>query len=233
MSGPTNILWYSSVAVQFLFCLHLLWSRLARKHPIFTLYLACSVLRSLGAMRFRPYPDGALPISYTYFWLWTEPVLLLLQIAVALEVHAKLWQDHQNIVKAARPLMLIALFAALALAALPLRAELQRFGAIRLQTAMHFEFLIKRYLSTVLAAFLTLSALAFVWKVRKNVASTLFRHEGMLAIYFAIYAVAYLTVNMGWVRPVLMNNYMLSALTVCLVVWLSIFPPRREITVQA
>src|SRR5579863_6491536 len=113
MSGPTNILWYSSVATQFLFCLHLVWTRLARKHPLFTLYLGCAVLRSLIAMRFTVMAGGALPRSYTYFWLWTEPVLLLLQIGVALEVHASLWKDHVSIVKVARPLLLVSLLAAL------------------------------------------------------------------------------------------------------------------------
>ncbi len=36
-----------------------------------------------------------LPLSYTYFWLWSEPIWLLLQIAVALEVHTKMWKDHR------------------------------------------------------------------------------------------------------------------------------------------
>ena len=84
MSGPINLFWYSSVAVQLLFCIHLVWTRLARNYPIFTLYLGCSVVGSLAAMFFMRGAMGALlPLSYTYFWLWTEPVLLLLQIAVA------------------------------------------------------------------------------------------------------------------------------------------------------
>ena len=87
MSEPTNIFWYSSVAVQFFFCVHLLWTRLAKNHPIFTLYLGAAVLRSLVAIKYTVAANGALPLSYTYFWLWSEPVLLLLQIAVALEVH--------------------------------------------------------------------------------------------------------------------------------------------------
>ena len=229
MSGPTNILWYSSVATQFLFCLHLVWTRLARKHPLFTLYLGCSVLRSLAAMRFTVMAGGALPRSYTYFWLWTEPVLLLLQIGVALEVHAGLWKDRVSIVKVARPLLLVSLLAALLFASLPVGAELRRFSGVQLQAVMQFEFLAKRYVSTVLATFLVLSAVLFLLVVRTSLKNILLRHETMLAAYFTIYAVCYLIMNMGK-RPILVNNYMLSALTLCLVIWISLFRPRPDLT---
>jgi hypothetical protein len=228
MTGPTNILWYSSVAVQFLFCAHLLWTRLFRKHPIFTLYLGCAVLRSLGAVHFTVYASGALPLSYTYFWLWTEPVLLLLQIGVAFEVHASLWKDYRTIARSARPLLVFSLLTAVVFAALPVSAELRGIGAVRLQTIMHFEFLAKRYISTVLAFFLVLSALLFLLVIRSSLKSSLFRHENMLAVYFGIYAVAYLAVNIGWKRAILVNNYMLSALTLCLIVWISVFKPNQD-----
>src|ERR1700720_3994331 len=106
MSGPLNLFWYSSVAVQLLFCIHLVWTRLAKNYPIFTLYLGCSVVGSLAAVFFMRGAMGArLPLSYTYFWLWTEPVLLLLQIAVTLEVHSGLWKQYASIVKPARPVL--------------------------------------------------------------------------------------------------------------------------------
>jgi hypothetical protein len=225
MTGPTNILWYSSVAVQCLFCLHLLWTRLAKRHPVFTLYLGCSVLRSLGAMHFTVFKGGALPVSYTYFWLWTEPVLLLLQIAVALEVHAALWKDYRAIARPARPLLLFSLLTALVFAALPVTVELRRFSTVRLQAILQFEFLAKRYLSTVLAMFLVLSALLFLIVVRNSLKINLLRHETMLAGYFAIYAVSYFIADMGWGRKTQVNNYMLSALTLCLLLWIGIFRP--------
>ncbi|MBZ5608677.1 MAG: hypothetical protein LAP38_10490 [Acidobacteriia bacterium] len=229
MTGPTNILWYCSVGVQSLFCLHLLWTRLARNHPIFTLYLGSAVLRSLGAMHYTVLADGALPISYTYFWLWTEPVLLLLQVGVALEVHTGLWKDYRAIARPARPLLLFSLLTALLFAALPLSVELRRFSTVRLQAIMQFEFLAKRYLSTVLAIFLVLSALLFFVVVRNSLKSSLLRHETMLAGYFAIYAVSYFIANMGWGRKTQVNNYMLSALTLCLVLWISVFKPAHQL----
>jgi hypothetical protein len=229
MSGPINLFWYSSVAVQLLFCIHLLWTRLAKNYPIFTLYLGCSVLGSLLAMFFMRGASGArLPLSYTYFWLWTEPILLLLQIAVALEVHARLWAKHASMVRPAQPLLFFSLLSALVFAAIPLKAELSRFSTIRLQAIMQFEFLAKRYLSTVLAIFLILSAILFVIVIHNSARSSLFRHEGMLAAYFGIYAIAFFSINMGWAMASIVNNYLASALTLCFVIWMSVFKPREE-----
>jgi hypothetical protein len=218
MSGPLNLFWYSSVAVQLLFCIHLVWTRLAKNYPIFTLYLGCSVVGSLAAVFFMRGAEGArLPLSYTYFWLWTEPVLLLLQIAVALEVHARMWTEHSSLV---RP----------AFAAIPLKAELSRFSAIRLQAIMQFEFLAKRYISSVLALFLVFSAALYLIAIHNSLKSSLFRHESMLAAYFGIYATAYFSINMGWAMPTLVNNCLASALTLCFVIWMSVFKPREELS---
>jgi hypothetical protein len=229
MSEPTNILWYSAVAIKLLFCVYLVWTRVAKKHRVFTLYLACSVLRSLIAVQFPVMAHGGLPESYTYFWLWTEPALLLLQIGVALEVHAALWKDYQTVARSARPLLLFSLLTALLFAALPVTAELRLDSGIRLEAVMRFEFLATRYLSTVLAVFLVLSALLFLLSVRSSLKSSLFQNESMLAAYFGIYAIAYLIVNTGWKRAIFVNNYMLSALTLCLVIWISVFRPHRDL----
>ena len=229
MSGPINLFWYSSVAVQLLFCIHLLWTRLAKNYPIFTLYLGCSVVGSLVAMFFMRGAQGArLPLSYTYFWLWTEPVLILLQIAVALEVHSRMWTEHSALVRPARPLLYFSLMTALVFAAIPLKAELNRFSTIRLQAVMQFEFLAKRYISSVLSIFLVLSAVLFLIVIHNSLRSSMFRHEGMLAAYFGIYAIAYFSINMGWAKALAVNNYLASALTLCYVVWMSVFKPREE-----
>lgn len=226
MTAPTNVLWYSSVATQALFCAHMFWSRLAKKHPIFTAYLGCSVVLALVAIYFLwGAKDDLLPLSYTYFWLWSEPVLLLLQIAVAFEVHSTLWKQYASIVQPVRPLVLFSVLLAVVAAALPLKTELSRFGTVRLQALMQFEFVAKRYISTVLAIFLVFSALLFLIVIRESLTIRLFRHESMLAVYFGIYAVAFLTINIGWTKAVAVNNYVASALTLCFVAWMSVFKP--------
>jgi len=227
MLDTTNLLWYSEISVEFLFCLYLVWTRLARSYPVFTVFLGCSVLLSLAAMYFmrgavRPH----LPLAYTYFWLWTEPFFLLLQVALALEVHTKMWKDYRAVLRRTCPLLIVALLIALAAAAIPLRSEAARGGASQLVLIVHFGIQATRYISSVLAIFLVLSALLFLATVRDVRANSVFQREGIMAAYFAIYAIAALLIDMGWVRAIFVNGYFLSALTLCFVAWFSVFRPQ-------
>ena len=140
-----------------------------------------------------------------------------------------MWKEYASIVRQARPVLFFLLLTAIVFAAVPVKAELSRFGTIQLQVVLQFEFLAKRYVSTVLALFLGFSALLFLVVIRNSIKSNLLRHESMLAAYFGIYAVCYFTVNMGWAKKTLANNYMLSALTLCLVIWISVFRPGQEL----
>jgi hypothetical protein len=226
MLDTTNVLWYGEIAVELLFCLYLLWTQLARIHPIFTLCLGCSVIRSLAAMYFMRGAVGQrLPLVYTYFWLCSEPIWLLLQIAVAMEVHTKIWKEHASVLRQTRPLLLFALITALVAAAIPLRSEAAHAGSSRMILVMHFGIQATRYTSTVLAIFLALSAILFVVVVGNGLANSEFRHEGLMAAYFAIYAIAAFVIDIGWALADSVNGYFLSALTLCFVAWFSVFKP--------
>jgi putative effector of murein hydrolase LrgA (UPF0299 family) len=227
MLDTTRILWYSTLAVQSLFCLYLIWTQLAKSYPTFTASLGAGVLRSLAAMYFMQGAAGArLPLSYTYFWLWSEPFWLLLQVAVVLEVHAKIWKEHTGILRQMRQLLLFTLVTALVAAGLPLRHEAARAASSQIVLLMHFGIQATRYISSVLAIFLVLSALLFVAVVGNKQSSNVFRHEGMMAAYFAIYATAACLIDIGWVRTTLVNGYFVSAITLCFVAWFSAFQPR-------
>jgi len=229
MSDPTNLFWYCSIAVQLLFCAHLLWTKLAKRHPIFTAYLAYSVLRALVAVQFTVASNGALPKSYTYFWLWSEPILLLLQIAVTLEVHSGIWREQRSNISPARPLLFFSLLTAIVFAAIPMKVELSRISPNQLLAVMQFEFLAKRYISSVLAIFLVLSAVMYLVVSRNSLKSCLLQHESMLAAYLGIYAVSAFAINMGWISTPLVNHYTLSAITICLVIWISVFKPVQQL----
>jgi hypothetical protein len=167
MIDTTNVLWYSSLIVQSLFCVYLVWTRLAKIYPAFAICLTFSVLRALAAMYFMRGAVGArLPLSYTYFWLWSEPFWLFVQLSVALEVHTKMWKEYASVLRQTRPLLMFALLTALVSAGIPVKTELARAGASRLIALMHFEFLVTRYVSSVLAIFLILSAALFLIVVR-------------------------------------------------------------------
>jgi hypothetical protein len=227
MLDTTNLLWYGSIAVELLFCLHLIWTKLARTYPVFTVTVGYAVARDLAAIYFMRGAVGArLPLSYTYFWLWCEPFWLLLQIALAWEVHTKMWNDHRSVLRQTRPLLVFALLMALTAAAVPLRSELARPEASRLITVMHFGITATQYVSSVLAIFLVLSAILFFVVVGNGRTNSVVRQEGMMAAYFAIYALAAFVIERGWALADLVNGYFLSAFTLCFVAWFSVFRPQ-------
>jgi hypothetical protein len=227
MLETTNLLWYSSIAVQVLFCLHLVWTKLARSYPAFTVYLAYSIARDLIGIYFMRGAVGSrLPLSYTYFWLWSEPLLLLLQIALALEVHTKLWKNHRDVLRQTRPLLILVLLMAFTAAAVPLRAEALRPGASRLVLVMHFGIQAMRYTSSVLAIFLVLSAVLYLVVVGNSQKSNIFRHEGIMAAYFSIYATTTFLITAGFLRAIFVNGYFVSAITLCFLAWFSAFKPQ-------
>ena len=227
MFEPTHVLWYGSLGISLLFCINLLWTGLAKRYPVFTVYVACSLLGSIPALYFMAKANGPrLPLAYTYFWLWSEPILLLLQTGVALEIHAALWKDEASIARSLRPLLFFSLLTAIVFAATPIRSELLRSGMFRLEMVMQFEFVAKRYISTVLAIFLGLSALLYLVAIRNSLRSVLLRHESMLAVSFGIYAVAYFVANMGWSSRSSVNQYMAAAFTLCFVLWISVARPQ-------
>jgi len=225
MIDTTNVVWYSEITVQLLFCAYLVWTQLARTYPTFTVCVGCDVLRSLAAIYFMRGAVGArLPLSYTYFWLWSEPFWLLLQIAVALEVHKRIWKEHPSILKQTRLVLLFALLAALVAAGIPLRSEASRAGASQLILVMHFGIQATRYISSVLTVFLVISAALFLVVVGNVRMINVFQHEGLMAAYFAVYAIAAFLIDVG-VDAGLVNGYFLSALTLCFVAWFSVFKP--------
>ena len=227
MLDTTNLLWYSSIAVELLFCLHLIWSKLAGTYPVFTVTLGYAVARDLAAIYFMRGAEGAkLPLSYTYFWLWCEPLWLLLQIALAWEVHSKMWNDHRDVLRRTRPLLVFALLMALTAAAIPVRAEALHGVASRLILVMHFGIQSTRYISSVLAVFLVLSAVLYFVVVGNGETGNVVRREGIMAAYFAIYAISAFAIDAGWTRAIFVNGYFVSAITLCIVAWFGVFKPQ-------
>jgi hypothetical protein len=227
MLQTTNLLWYAEITVELLFCLHLIWTRLAKTYPIFTTCLGYSVLRSLAAIYFMRGAIGPrLPLRYTYFWLCDAPIWLLLQMAVAWEVHRIMWKNHRDVLRQTRPLLVFVLLMALTAAAIPIRAEAIHAHSSQLMLVMHFGIQATRYISSVLAIFLVLSAILFLVVVGHGGTYSVVRHEGIMAAYFAIYAISAFVIDTGWALADMVNGYFLSALTLCFVAWFSAFKPQ-------
>src|SRR5271156_2171500 len=96
MLDTTNLLWYGSIAVELLFCLHLIWTKLARTYPVFTVTLGYAVARDLAAIYFMRGAIGPkLPLLH---------VLLALVRAVlaAASDCARVGSAHKNVERPSR-----------------------------------------------------------------------------------------------------------------------------------
>lgn len=226
MVETTNLLWYGSIAVEFLFCLHLVWAKIAQRYPIFTVSLGYSVLRSLAAIYFMRGAIGPrLPLRYTYFWLSDAPFWLILQAAMAWEVHKRMWEGHRDVLRQTRPLLVFALLMAITAAAIPIRAEAMHGHSSQLMLVMHFGIQATRYISSVLAIFLVLSAILFLVVVGNGGTYSVVRHEGIMAAYFAIYAISAFVIDTGWALADFVNGYFVAAITLCWLAWFGVFKP--------
>jgi hypothetical protein len=136
-----------------------------------------------------------------------------------------MWKDHLNVLRQTRPLLVFALLTAITSAAIPVRAEALHGASSRLILVMHFSIQSTRYISSVLAIFLVLSAVLYLIVVGNGKTSNVFRHEGMTAAYFAIYAIAAFAIGTGWALAELVNGYFIAAITLCWLAWFSVFKP--------
>ena len=157
-------------------------------------------------------------------WLLLHILLLLLQIAVAVEIHGAVSGNYPQFARGARRLLYAGVAMALVAAAAPLRFETARIEGLPVQAAVQVVILAKRYISTVLAVFLVLSALVFSLLYGRQPDSILNRHRVITVAYFAAYALACLVANLEYARSNrFVNTYLLPAAGACLLCWLFSF----------
>lgn len=230
MFSVTRALWYASLIVQGALIARLFWTRLSATYPFFTTYLIAAMTRSVFASVYQTGRNGALPLDYTYFWMATEPISLLLQAAVTWEIHIQLTAAEPRNGAVGRRVLLLALLAAIIVAALPFKAELSRIGGASLQVQLEIMFLIKRYVSTVLAIFLVAAAFkaAVVPRVPKR--PRIGWQAWVMAMYCAVYAGACLFANLwNGALTLTVNAVMIPAITICFLIWLWFLKPVRSI----
>lgn len=82
MRDLQQIAWWLSASSQVLAAISLLRWRLWRAHGLLFAFLLCGVARSAALLPLNPGRD---PL-YTWIWLYTEPLLMLVQAAMAAEI---------------------------------------------------------------------------------------------------------------------------------------------------
>ena len=221
----TEFIWYGSIGVQAALIARLMSAGLSREFPFFTSYLVISLTRTvLSAVAYPPASNGALPLAYTYFWLWTEPISLVLQTAVALEVHGAISSKEDG--RTARRILYIALAAAALVATAPLGDQSFRHGGITLVSVLQSMMRLKTSISTILAVFLIDRAAAFAIVPGALTRPRMGSHSGVLAMFFGLYAAGSLAVILaGGSLAIIVNSVFVPAITVCLLLWLYLLKP--------
>ncbi len=201
MLDTTNLLWYGSIAVELLFCLYLDLDEARRSYPIFTVCLGCSVARALrrDLLYARRRRARAFLFATLTSGFGLSPSGCSCRSRVALEVHTKMWKEHGEVLRKTRPLLLFALVTALTAAAIPLRSETIHARRLPGWSCDAFRNSATRYISSVLAIFLVLSAILFFVVVGNGEPATCSGTKECMAAYFAIYAIAAFLIDTGWV----------------------------------
>jgi hypothetical protein len=206
-----DYLWWVSAASQGLVLGRMSWLRLLKRYPFFVSFLAAGLIRS-GILLFI----GQGNKKYTYTWVATEPLLLILMLTAAVEglrLTLEAYPGRRNAFTA----LLIA-FAGLAVVFMVLTSGLDFATPGDRWPVLHFMAIARRSLTGSLAVFLLGATCWLTWlpvPERENVRL----HRLLLTVYFGSAAVSQLAINVGLSRPA-MNGAALAASILCYCGWL-------------
>ena len=92
-----HILWYSTIAGEFVLLLRLLFLRMGREYRCFCAYLLVSVLQSIALVIASRSGPGFGRNLYGYTWAFTEPVLIAALIAFTLECYGLVYHHYPGV----------------------------------------------------------------------------------------------------------------------------------------
>ena len=201
-----HALWYASLAAQAVLLGRLQFIRIL---PVFRVYLLIALIRSGFLLAL----SGS---SYTAVWTATEPVLLVLQFAVAVECLRRVRVSYPDIGPLAEIVLWVCSIAAVIACAVSIAPDLHNADWTR--PVLTATALGKRVLSTILAAVL----LAVLWSIhamRSHVPRNTLVHARTLAAFFACIASAYALIYSRVLGRSAAGDVILGGATVCFVVW--------------
>jgi hypothetical protein len=201
-----HALWYASLAAQAVLLGRLQFIRIL---PIFRVYLLIALIRSGLLLALA----GS---SYTAVWTATEPVLLVLQFAVAVECLRRVRASYPDIGPVAEIVLWACSIAAMIACAVSIAPDLHNADWTR--PVLTATAIAKRVLSTILAVLLV----AVLWSIRKiraHVPRNTLAHARILAAYFGANAVPYALRYWGVLGWRAGSDVVLSGVTVCFAVW--------------
>lgn len=219
--NSVQLLWWVSIVAESALLFALMRRDLYRIYILFTAYIAADIMVSLGMMWLVPNTNSK---AYARVWSVTEPVLILMQIAFAVELYLLISKHYRNFERVRPRLFWSCLLPALGISLLVLFIDMPAHWKAPLVQAI---FLARRISTFALATFVvavTVFRRIFPVPIRPNVTA----HRRMTTVYFLSNALLYFVMNLV---PSLTNpaNILLMCLTgACFAGWAILLKPEGE-----
>lgn len=221
MFNSVQLLWWLSVVAEAVLLFTLLRRKLYHVYKLFTTYIAADIAVSLGMMWLVPDTNSKL---YAHLWSVTEPALVVLQLAFAIELYVLISRHYRNFERMRPRLFWSCLIPALGISLLVMYIDMpERWVSPLFQSIV----LAKRVATFALAAFVvavTAFLRIFPIPMRANISV----HRRIAAVYFLASATHYFVVS---IAPSLTKpaNLVLMTLTAgCFTAWTIFLNPGGE-----
>lgn len=214
-------LFYIAVVTECAVIARLIAAQIFRKYFWFAIYLTADVVRSITFSLLHLSPPSGI---YRTVWSVTEPLSLLLQILVAVELYKRLGDHYRNFGRIAVRLMAGSIAAAAVICALSITIDLRSIvWDYPLARAVMFA---KRCTTFILAGFLSCIAFFFL-RFRLDLRTNVKRHARILSAYLVANSAGYLAIDIG--APVYTTGAALMiADAVCFFSWAVLLSRRGE-----
>lgn len=207
-----QFLWWASIVAESVLLFFLVQRRLARTYKLFTAYISADILVSLGMMWLVPDTHTK---AYTRAWEVTQPLLLVLELAFALELYLLISSHYRNFDRMRPRLFWTCLLPALGVSLLVLLVDMPANWRNPLLQSIVVG---KRVVTFALAAFVvsvTVFLRIFRVPIRKNATA----HRRIAAVYFLVAALHYFTVMLDPKVTYLADALLMTLCGLCFVSW--------------
>jgi hypothetical protein len=204
-------LWWMATGGEIVAFLKLVSSKLVTVYRCFSIYLIAIAIRSLVLMQ--------LPVhgtAYTSFWMYSEPVIWLLQIGIVVELYSLVLNHYSGLQRIRLQVLNAILALAVLVSALTLYLDVTQ-TAWRYPLLQTF-FLLKRWICSLLLVFLLLMTVLLL-RYSSALSRNVVLHARIFTMYFLSYSLGYFAINVGVDVRRQVSVVLLGVACCCLLAW--------------
>ncbi|MDZ7640197.1 MAG: hypothetical protein U5J83_18415 [Bryobacterales bacterium] len=238
MNELNHALWLVNLLLLVGLASKLVWSGIHLRYKAFFLWVCFQVARnglldllnrqeSLSiTLWFRPEPFEPVEI-YFYFWLWSEPILVLTFILAVFEIYSLALQRYRGIRMLSTRALTLAMVLATLISALSIMPDLQ-FNAAADNAWFLLTNVIRRGIYTCLFAFIVL-LVSFITFFPVRLSRNSILHVGLFSTVFLANAASILSMNFGGPDVIPVVNAATAAVsTIAFLAWILFLTPAGE-----